>query len=93
MCIAAIIGQAAIQGAPTAGGPGPQRVAVRAGDTLWGIARAVTPRDRDVRSTVDALAAANDIRAGRCLAAGSSLRLDFGSSRLRERVVATALPR
>ena len=36
---------------------------VRQGDTLWAIATRVAP-ERDPRSVVDAIAAANDMRAG-----------------------------
>ncbi|HEU4355694.1 MAG TPA: LysM peptidoglycan-binding domain-containing protein [Actinomycetota bacterium] len=39
------------------------RYVVRQGDTLWSIATRVSP-ERDPRSAVDAIAAANDLRAG-----------------------------
>lgn len=54
--------------------PGGVRV-VRPGETLWGVAKGMTPTGGDVRRTVERLRVANpDIRGG-ALVAGGSLNL------------------
>jgi len=74
----AAFGMAVVIQAGAAGYASPQPsavVIVREGDTLWSVARRMTPPSMDVRQTVDLLARQNRIGPGGTLAAGTTLRL------------------
>jgi hypothetical protein len=74
--VAAMVGVATLFGGGTgvASRPGaPRAVVVRAGDTLWDVARAHAPGGIDTRAYVDALIEINDLEGA--LQAGMRLRL------------------